>query len=293
MAIKLLFQGGPFHGSQQQPGLPTVDGTVLEVLQARQYVTSREACHFQTCGRTDAGVSARGYVIAFNVTKPLVLSELNAFLPPNIVAWARAAVPADFSPRRAARTRHYKYFVDLAAARFRVEEEDSGETRSQPREDAQSIDLARVAWGCRCLEGTHDFTNFTKPEKFKKDPGVSPVRTLSAARVSPVPELDSLEFEFVGQSFLWNQVRLMVAALIQLGTGEITRAGFEAFFDPSTRPRLVRAPAAPLILWDVEYGPEVYFHVPRRARKQLRRRLGPQLTRARLFVNQFGGLDLA
>src|SRR5205823_12867234 len=60
-AVKVAYDGAKFHGSQAQPALRTVHS---EVAQALAKLGTDEP-RLRWAGRTDAGVSARGNVAAF------------------------------------------------------------------------------------------------------------------------------------------------------------------------------------------------------------------------------------
>ena len=70
--IQLAYDGGPFHGWQVQPGLPTIQGLLEEIVSAME----GKPVHVAGSGRTDAGVHALAQVAAFCIENPIPLPNL-------------------------------------------------------------------------------------------------------------------------------------------------------------------------------------------------------------------------
>src|SRR6266700_97909 len=109
--IRLAYDGGPFHGWQVQPGLPTIQG-ILE-----QIVSDMEGkpVHVAGSGRTDAGVHALQQVAAFTLENPIPPENLqraiNRLLPPAIRVLEVMETHADFHPRFDAVAKTYEYRI--------------------------------------------------------------------------------------------------------------------------------------------------------------------------------------
>lgn len=116
---KVAYKGWEFSGSQIQPDVRTVEGELGKAVGSRCRLMSR----------TDAGVSARGNVLALG--EKLKIDRINAGLD-GVAVWAMAE--AD-SPR--VRYRHYRYFLVDG---------------SDPEKFLK-------------FNGTHDFARFTKARK--------------------------------------------------------------------------------------------------------------------------------
>ena len=95
--IHLAYDGGPFHGWQVQPGLPTIQGCWKRSSPA--WRASR--CTWPARGRTDAGVHALAQVAAFSIENPIPLPNLrravNRLLPPAIRVLSGRGSPCRFS----------------------------------------------------------------------------------------------------------------------------------------------------------------------------------------------------
>ena len=72
LKITLAYDGAEFHGWQVQPGLPTIQGTLEQVL------SKIEGKQVQVAGsgRTDAGVHALAQVAAFTIENPIPAANL-------------------------------------------------------------------------------------------------------------------------------------------------------------------------------------------------------------------------
>src|ERR1700689_1440809 len=99
--IKILvsYDGTDYHGWQVQPGLPTIQG-VLE-----QVISQVEGRPVQVAGsgRTDAGVHAVAQVAAFSIENPIPMDNLrraaNRLLPRDIRVLSVEEAALDFHPR--------------------------------------------------------------------------------------------------------------------------------------------------------------------------------------------------
>ncbi|MHA1684171.1 MAG: hypothetical protein ACTSUE_24755 [Promethearchaeota archaeon] len=231
--IKVWYDGGPFSGSQIQPNLLTVDGTIIKALKDLEYIDRTPHNDvFKVAGRTDKGVSARGAVYYVKTRRELHPCEVNhRFLTQGhpVLLWSVASLDGFVNPRNAT-SRTYKYFhVDAK----------------------KELILEELVAGLAALEGHHDFRYFSKAGI---KPGIPTTRFLDAATTSR--EGDVYVFSFTSKGFLWEQVRRMVGFLLD-NAGPDLKSRVKALFSGNTRPHVEPAPASALILWDVSYGDRV------------------------------------
>jgi tRNA pseudouridine38-40 synthase len=246
LALKLGYDGREFHGFPRQPGQRTVEGDIIEALRGLNILSSAGKpfeIGYGAASRTDAGVSAIGNVIAIDTgfRPEALLPALDARLE-DIWFYSFAEVPDGFRPRDA-RLRWYRYHLRA--------------------EEAKSLPLLRKA--LKSFEGTHDFSNFSRPE------GKSGTRTIDKIRSRRSGPF--LTVDFFARSFLWNQVRRVMAAALAVSSGEIRlKALGTALERPQVRADMGLAPPGPLVLMDVAYD-GVDFRRDAKAAAIIRRQL--------------------
>ena len=107
--ITIAYDGTDFHGWQVQPGLPTIQGALEEIIGGMEGTP----VHVAGSGRTDAGVHARAQVAAFTIENPIPPSNLqravNRLLPPAIRILDVIETHPDFHPRFDAIAKVYQY----------------------------------------------------------------------------------------------------------------------------------------------------------------------------------------
>ncbi len=243
---KIAYDGTAYSGFQRQAeGIATVQATFEAAL--RQLGWHGDSV--LAAGRTDAGVHARGQIVAFDLAWDHEVAELtaalNANLPPNVAVWQTARVSGDFHPRYDARRRRYSYSVITTPQRDPLRERYAWRRWPPPMLSA----MQRVS---QELVGAHDFGAFGRPPV----EGGSTVRTISRAGWSE--RADTLRFDVAGDAFLQHMVRKIVAANIAAGVGQVAPEEVIEFIDrPKARWEGRIAPARGLCLEAVEYEGEV------------------------------------
>ena len=235
--ITLAYDGGPYHGWQVQPGLPTIQG----ILEERISEIEGERVNVAGSGRTDAGVHALAQVAGFTIANPIPVANLrralNRLLPPSIRTLAVEEAPAQFHPRFDAKAKIYEYRI--------VREEvcspfDFPYTHHYP----YPLEEDRMARLARVFEGEHDFTPFAASDD-RDEEGRSKVRTIYSSILEIHP--GRLTYRVCGSGFLKHMVRNMVGTLIEAGKGNVS----DLFSIPS-QPGPT-APAKGLFLVSVHY----------------------------------------
>jgi tRNA pseudouridine38-40 synthase len=235
--ITLAYDGGPFHGWQVQPGLPTIQGTLEEIV---AQIEGRPV-HVAGSGRTDAGVHALGQVAAFSLDNPIPLPNLcravNRLLPAAIRVLSAEEVHASFHPRFDARRKTYEYRI------WRREVCSPFEWPyvfhyPYPLEEEKMLRLAAA------FAGEHDFTAFAAADDRDAEER-SKVRTIFSSALEPAP--GRLIYRVCGSGFLKHMVRNLVGTLIEAGRGNV------ADLDRLPAGSGPTAPAKGLFLVGVEY----------------------------------------
>ena len=101
----------------------------------------------------------------------------------------------------------------------------------------------------KLFEGTHDFSNFSRPEG--KD-ATRTVDRIRSRRSGPFITVD-----FFARSFLWNQVRRLMGAALAVSRGDLGLHDMRSALDrPGRKADLGLASPEGLILMDIDYGLE-------------------------------------
>jgi tRNA pseudouridine38-40 synthase len=250
-ALTVHYDGAPFHGWQLQPDVPTVQGTLEEVL-AR--LAGGVRVPVTGSGRTDRGVHATGQVAAVDLLPrwdaAALRRSLNALLPSSVWVEEVRRVPPAFHPRFDARRRSYRYRVGTAPV-------------------ASSPLLRRICWpqgapapdpellrgAADGILGEHSFRAFARAGQEERGDRCH----VHAARWTPwrSEEGESLGWTFhvTANRYLHHMVRYLVGTMLEIARGHRPPGDLAALLaDPAT-PLRTSPPAPPegLVLERVEY----------------------------------------
>lgn len=235
--ITLAYDGTNFHGWQVQPGLPTIQGALEQIISDME----GNPVHVAGSGRTDAGVHALAQVAAFSIRNPIPLPNLrravNRLLPPAVRVLTAEEVDPEFHPRFQAVAKTYEYRI------FRGEVCSPFEW-PYVHHYPYPLDEDRMVRCAAAFEGEHDFTAFAATDDRDAE-GKSKIRTIFSSVLERPP--GHLIYRVRGSGFLKHMVRNIVGTLIESGKGNIA--------DPSSLPAKSgpTAPAKGLFLLNVEY----------------------------------------
>ena len=233
--VALGYHGDSFHGSQIQPDVGTVEGSMRDALRRLSWWS--EGC-LEMSSRTDAGVSVRMNLARIDLPRSVsekispdsIVRALNDHLPKGAVAISANRAPHD-SRVRYADLRTYLYRLDT------IEEWPS------------EFEYDAILEACSLVEGQHDFTNLSRLESDK-----DPIRTVD--RCIPWTSDDGrlIGFSIQAKSFIWNQVRRIASAFAGIASGRISILDLEsALNSPEVTVDLGRAPPEGLVLWNISH----------------------------------------
>ncbi len=232
--VALGYHGDSFHGSQTQPGIRTVEGSLVRALERLGWWTPN--C-LEMSSRTDAGVSVRMNLaridlpseVAGPIQRTNLLRALNDNLPIGMIAWGAKEIPEDIRIRHSI-SRHYLYRTDII--------------HDWPRE----LDEDAFAEACSSLQGQHDFTNLCRLDEEK-----NPIRTVDECTPWVTEEGRIIGISVKSRAFLWNQVRRMASAISGVASGRNTIEDIESALKcPDVAIDLGRSPSEGLMLWSIE-----------------------------------------
>jgi len=229
-AFKIAYDGFYYHGYARQPSLKTIEGEFTEFLIINNLIESLIKSQFRVSSRTDKQVSSLGNVISFYTkSNPKdIIKIVNTSLT-NIFVYGYKEVDDDFNPRHA-KWRSYRYYI---------------------KDNDLDIDLLLDC--ASHFTGAHNFQNFARIE-----PHRNPVRTIDNLIIEQKQEV--VIIDIFAQTFLWHQIRRIIAAMIKVAKDEITTdAVLDSLKNPDSKVDYGLAPAHPLILTNVQYGFDFNF----------------------------------
>ncbi len=246
--ITLAYDGTDFHGWQIQPGQPTIQGALTDVVRK----LTEEKLSIHGAGRTDAGVHAWGQVAHFKTQSELTPAEFqrafNALLPPSIRVLAAEEVGPDFHARwqALAKTYHYRIFRGRVVPPF-----EWRYVLHYP----YPLELPAMAEAARLFEGEHDFASFAASSGSEDDDRErNTLRVIHRSELVRDEQHDTITYVVRGSSFLRFMVRKIVGTLLEVGRGKLAPADIPRLFELRDRSR--SGPTVPpqgLYLVSVEY----------------------------------------
>ncbi len=241
--IRLVVQydGTDYAGFQKQPHAVTVQGelerALAKVLQADTPILA--------ASRTDAGVHARGQVVAFETHSPIpearLTRALNEALPPAIGILSVEAVGPQFHPRFDAVGKLYEYRIRNCPTPCPFVARYTWHVR-------RPLDVEAMAWGAEQLVGRHDFSAF----ELSGGSAATKVRCLDL--LSCVRRGEEIVVSAHADGFLYMMVRAMVGTLVEVGRGRMAAESLGRIL--ASRDRSQAGPTAPpqgLCLMRVDY----------------------------------------
>lgn len=264
VALRVVYYGKRYHGFASQTGLKnvaagsvragvaeTVEDHLFRAFARTRLLLNAETCGYSRCGRTDAGVSATGQIVALRLrasnrkgqpedgvplSPPDYINILNKQLPEDIRVLDWAFVPDSFSARFSCTGRLYHYYFPAVHC-------DSRTGCTAP------LDIEAMRRAAASFVGVHNFRNFCRKDPSK--PNQSCTRQVFAAAVEPVAAMAGFYcFTVKGSAFLYHQVRCMMAVLFMVGHGSECES--------IVRELLARVESGP---GDCSSGPLVYYEI--------------------------------
>ncbi|MGA0162670.1 MAG: tRNA pseudouridine synthase A [Bdellovibrionota bacterium] len=221
LGLRVTYCGSDFFGSQHQPNRPSVQSTLEDAF----FQITKQKVRLSSLSRTDSGVHAFDAVFfwrqAFDRWPKLkavdfyrLWGSLNAVLPNGIQIRQLGTIAKDFSPKQDVLWKEYRYQIWHSR-------------RSNPLLEKrvwwvyEALDLLNLERELKYLEGTHDFSSFSKSSaQALKESGKSTIRTILLTKLKlhqdpAFPEARRLELIFRADGFLRHMVRNLVGTLIE------------------------------------------------------------------------------
>ncbi len=240
--ITVCYDGTNYCGWQIQPN----GMAVQQVLQDAIKQVFNESVTVTGSGRTDAGVHALKQVAHFdlankNVPPSRIYLALNSVLPKDIRVTGSQKVNGEFNARKSAKQKTYRYNFYLSKV-----ENPLLERYSERLE--KTVDLKKIKSACEVFVGEHNF------KAFSASGGSANTFTRTIYSIKAVKSGNKLYLEFTGSGFLYNMVRLLSGAILDVANGKITKEEINEMLKTGKRSKNIKTmPAKALTLYSVKY----------------------------------------
>lgn len=240
--LTISYDGAFFHGFQRQLNYCSVQETIETALTE----IFKMPIVIKGSGRTDAGVHAKGQVAHFDSAQVIPCQNLKKILNkkvfPHIYITDIENVDESFHSRGSALKKEYRYYVSIGTF-------DPLKANYQ-HHFHDRIDISKIREAMTYIVGTHDFKSFSKNKELK-----TTVRTIELFELNIVDGL--LEFRIIGNGFMYNMVRIIIALMLKVGEGKLKPDDIKRILEGKERKLAPYvAPAVGLYLWKVYYKPE-------------------------------------
>ncbi|MDI7815920.1 tRNA pseudouridine(38-40) synthase TruA [Clostridioides difficile] len=242
--IKMIvaYDGSRYKGYQK---LGDNNMTIQEKLETVLSKMTNETVETIGSGRTDMGAHARGQVINFRTSctesVDKIQKYLYEYLPEDIVVKTVEEVDERFHSRYNVKSKTYMYKIDN-------NKYHNPFIRKYATHVSKKLDLDRMIKASEYLIGEHDFTSFASSKSKKK----SNIREIYSINIKEDDNV--IEIYIEGNGFLYNMVRIIVGALIEVGLKRKAPQDIKSMLESKDRSQASdTAPAKGLCLWKVRY----------------------------------------
>ena len=240
--MTIRYDGSRYKGFQRlKDNNMTIQGKIEDVLSKM----ANESIEIIGSGRTDMGVHAYGQVANFKTNSNLSIEKMKSYLyeylPEDIVITNIEEVSERFHSRYNAKSKVYLYKI------YNNKFHDPF-LRKYTTHIAKNLDIELMKEASKYFIGEHDFTSFASSKSKKK----SNVRTIYSINI--IENNGLIEIYFEGNGFLYNMVRIMTGALIDVGQKKMTPEDIKLILEKKDRTKASdTAPAKGLYLYKVRY----------------------------------------
>ena len=212
--LTVEYLGTNFSGWQKQKN----SYSIQEAIERAARKLLQQKIDLIVAGRTDAGVHAEGQVAHLDIKKTFCCKKmqlginfhlLNERFGKDISIKKVTKVSSKFNARFSAKKKLYQYLIFNSYYRSAILYDKSWWVR-------KDIDCKKIIEASNYLLGKHNFSSF----RAKGCQANNPVRTIENIKI--IKEKSVIKLNFLAKSFLYNQVRIMVGTLKEIGTSNKT-----------------------------------------------------------------------
>ena len=241
LRLDICYDGTRYRGWQRLPG---VENTIQGKLEQALTRILGEPIEISGSGRTDAGAHALGQVANFHCRSTMaageILCQLRRYLPEDIGIYSCKEASERFHARLNAKVKTYRYRIWNAETPCVFQ-------RRFVAVLPEPLDVAAMEKAAGFLLGEHDFSAFCAAKSKKK----STVRRIDFITIRRAGE--ELQFDFTGNGFLYNMVRILVGTLVEVGLHQRTPESIPALFGAERAKAGMLMSAQGLCLMEVQY----------------------------------------
>ncbi len=241
--LTLTYDGEPFSGYAKQKNARTIAGELEGAIAS----VDPKASSTRGVSRTDAGVHARGQLVAFDSTREIdargwVLA-LNRQLPREIAVVRAARTAPAFEPRRHVLNKTYVYRILESRTRDPLADRCAWRVPYRLNQLAMREAAAQI-------QGEHDFRAFRGAADVREET----VRHIFRITLTPAAEDSRItELTVTGNKFLYNMLRIIAGTLVDIGRGHLPPDAFSRALRSGLRKDLgITAPPEGLVLAAIE-----------------------------------------
>ncbi len=243
MRIKLVisYDGTNYCGWQKQKN----GVSIQQVLENAVAEATNERVIVTASGRTDAGVHAEAQVCHFDthctIPPEKFYKALNPLLPNDIKVLSSALVEDGFNARKSAKKKTYKYSFYFGNVDLPLKDRYAVRLEKEP-------DFEAMLECNKTFIGEHDFKAFCSTGSSVK----TTIRNIYSLEIAP--ESQGFSIIVCGSGFLYNMVRIICSAILDVGYGKLKKEDIIKAFESGKREVLGKTlPARGLMLQKVEY----------------------------------------
>ena len=240
--LTIEYHGLPYSGWQSQKN----EKTVQDEIQKAIFKFSGEKKIIQGAGRTDAGVHALAQCANFTMEKEFseyqILHGINFHLGNEKIKITQVEkVEDDFNARFTAKLKTYQYQIYNSISPSVLQDEVSVHIR-------QPLNLGAMKEAIQYFIGQHDFSSF----RARGCQAKTPIRSINQTNIEQIDK--KIIFIFQAQSFLYQQIRVMVGSLLEVGLNNQKPSWIGELLNQKNRS--LAGPTMPskgLLLKDIQY----------------------------------------
>lgn len=237
--LTIKYNGAKFEGYATQPHKKTVQDKLEEALA----IIFKKEIKTQAASRTDAKVHAIDQKVMIDVDFLIDNNQLKRALNANLTNYIKVInvvdVNDDFHPRKNIEYKKYVYVLSKEIDPFCVEFKTLL---------TYDVNLKEMIKASKYLIGEHDFTSFCAA----KTEVQSKVRTIYDIKI--YEKNNDVYFEFKGNGFLYNMIRIIVGTLVDVGRGKIKSSDVKTILEQKDRKKAgITFPPNGLLLTKVRY----------------------------------------